>query len=56
MDPNGFEVADDCENPETGTPLGYALDGSPYNEVLNGHQYLIQMMTGHRTPNTIFRS
>jgi hypothetical protein len=44
MDPNGFEVADDCENPEDGTPLGYALDGSPYNEVLNGHRYLIQMM------------
>ncbi len=44
MDPNGFEVADDCENPEDGTPLGYALNGSPYNQLINGHQYLIQMM------------
>jgi hypothetical protein len=44
MDPNGFEVGDDCENPEVGTPLGYALDGSPYNQVINRHQYLIQMM------------
>jgi hypothetical protein len=44
MDPNGFEVADDCENPEDGTPLGYGLDSSPYNEVINNHEYLIQMM------------
>ena len=44
MDPNGFEVADKCENPENGTPLGFAADGSPYNQVINGHQYLIQAM------------
>jgi hypothetical protein len=45
MDPNGFEVADDCENPETGPPLGYALlNGSPYNQMINNHPYLIQMM------------
>jgi hypothetical protein len=45
MDPNGFEVADDCENPETGPPLGYALlNGSPYNQIINNHPYLIQMM------------
>jgi hypothetical protein len=44
MDPNGFEVADECENPEYGTPLGYAPDGSPYNQLINGHAYLIQDM------------
>jgi len=44
MDPNGFEVADKCETPEYGAPLGYATDGSPYNQVINGHQYLIQSM------------
>jgi hypothetical protein len=43
MDPNGFETADKCETgPQQGTPLGYAADGSPYNQVINGHQYLIQ--------------
>jgi hypothetical protein len=45
MDPNGFEVADKCESaPEQGTPLGFALDGSPYNQVIDGRQYLIQDM------------
>ena len=45
MDPNGFEVGDKCENgPQAGTPLGYAADGAPYNQVINGHQYLIQDM------------
>ncbi|HET8980052.1 MAG TPA: hypothetical protein VFN87_18010 [Solirubrobacteraceae bacterium] len=43
MDPNGFETGDKCENgPQQGTPLGYAPDGSPYNQVIGGHQYLIQ--------------
>jgi hypothetical protein len=43
MDPNGFETADKCENgPQQGTPLGYAADGSPYNQLIDGHQYLIQ--------------
>jgi hypothetical protein len=43
MDPNGFETADKCENgPQQGTPLGYAGDGSPYNQLINGHAYLIQ--------------
>jgi hypothetical protein len=45
MDPNGFEAADKCENgPQDGTPLGYALDGSPYNQLINGHEYLVQTM------------
>ena len=43
MDPNGLETADKCENgPQLGTPLGYASDGSPYNQLINGHHYLIQ--------------
>jgi hypothetical protein len=43
MDPNGFETADKCENgPQQGTPLGYAANGSPYNQLIDGHQYLIQ--------------
>ena len=43
MDPNGFEVGDKCDvGPQVGTPLGFASDGSPYNQVINGHQYLIQ--------------
>ncbi len=43
MDPNGFETADKCENgPQQGTPLGYAGDGSPYNQLIDGHPYLLQ--------------
>ena len=43
MDPNGYEVADKCEDgSQLGTPLGYAPDGSPYNQVINGHEYLTQ--------------
>ncbi|MGA9859863.1 MAG: hypothetical protein WBQ18_18505 [Solirubrobacteraceae bacterium] len=45
MDPNGFETGDKCETgPQDGTPLGYAPDGSPYNQLINGHQYLLQDM------------
>ncbi len=45
MDPNGFETGDKCESgPQTGAPLGYAPDGSPYNQVIDGHEYLIQDM------------
>jgi hypothetical protein len=45
MDPNGFETGDKCEmGPQQGTPLGYAPDGSPYNQLINGHQYLLQDM------------
>ena len=45
MDPNGFEVGDKCEaGPQQGTPLGYAPDGSPYNQLINGHEYDLQEM------------
>lgn len=45
MDPNGFEVGDKCEfGPQFGTPLGFASDGSAFNQVINGHKYLTQEM------------
>ena len=45
MDPNGYEIADKCEfGPQRGTPLGFATDGSPYNQVINGHKWLTQEM------------
>ena len=45
MDPNGFEVADKCEfGPQRGNPLGFAPNGSPFNQVVNGHEYLFQQM------------
>ena len=44
MDPNGFEVGDKCENSQFGSPLGFASNGSPYNQVINGDQYLFQGM------------
>jgi hypothetical protein len=43
FDPEGFEVGDKCEfGPQRGTPLGFATDGAPYNQVINGHEYLLQ--------------
>jgi hypothetical protein len=43
MDPNGFEVADKCDRgPQIGTPLGFAPDGALYDQVINGHRYLLQ--------------
>jgi hypothetical protein len=44
MDPNGFEVADKCEfGPQIGQPLGFAgPDAAPYNQLINGHKYLLQ--------------
>jgi hypothetical protein len=45
MDPNGFEVGDKCETgPQAGTPLGFAGNGSPYNQRIAGHEYLLQTM------------
>ena len=56
MDPNGFEVGDECENPEVGIPLGYASDGSPYNQLIAGDQFLIQMMWSNRAAGCEQRS
>jgi hypothetical protein len=45
FDPDGFEVGDKCEmGPQIGNPLGYAANGSPYDQVIGGHEYLIQEM------------
>ncbi|HWC85969.1 MAG TPA: hypothetical protein VG388_05495 [Solirubrobacteraceae bacterium] len=45
MDPNGNEAADKCEfGPDVGTPLGYAANGSPYNQLIGGDEWLIQDM------------
>ncbi len=49
MDPNGFEVGDKCEvGPQDGTPLGHAANGAPYNQLLAGHEYLVQTMWSNR--------
>jgi hypothetical protein len=45
VDPDGFEVADKCETgPQIGNPLGYAANGSPYDQLIGSHEYLIQEM------------
>ncbi len=50
MDPNGSEVADKCENgPQIGTPIGFAANGAPYNQVINGDHYLLQGMWSNVT-------
>ena len=53
MDPNGFEIADKCEfGPQLGTPLGFAgPDHAPFNQVINGHQYLLQEMWANQDDN-----
>jgi len=39
----GYELGDKCEwGPITGAPLGTAPNGSPYNQVINGHLYWYQ--------------
>jgi hypothetical protein len=58
MDPNGFEVGDKCEfGPQRGTPIGFATNGAPYNQVINGHLYLLQEMwanaDGSGNPNCV---
>ena len=39
---HGLEVGDQCEFGMMGTPLGTAPNGSPYNQVINGHFYWYQ--------------
>jgi hypothetical protein len=57
MDPNGFESADKCEfGPQEGTPLGFAPNGSPYNQLINGHQYLIQEMWSNNDNGCVQRT
>ena len=57
MDSNGMEVADKCEfGPEVGTPLGYAPDGSPYDQLINGDEWLIQNMWSNAAGGCVQRS
>ncbi len=57
MDPNGFEVGDKCEDgPQVGTPLGTAPNGSVYNQLIAGHQYLIQGMWSNTRHGCVTRS
>lgn len=46
LDSNGFEVADKCEfGSQFGTILGNnGPDNADYNQLINGHQYLVQDM------------
>ncbi len=45
MDPNGYEVGDKCEfGPQRGLAARLRANGSPYNQVINGHQWLTQEM------------
>jgi hypothetical protein len=57
MDPTGFEIGDRCEQgPQIGSPLGYAPDGAPYNQLIAGHQYLIQAMWSNHDQGCLDRS
>jgi hypothetical protein len=57
MDPNGFEVADKCESgPQYGTPLGYAPDGSPFNQLIDGEPWLVQEMWSNAVLGCVQRS
>jgi len=50
----GEEVGDQCEG-SMGTPLGTAPDGSPYNQVINGHPYWYQEMWSNLTHSCVQR-
>jgi PKD domain len=50
----GFEVGDQC-NRVRGTPLGTAPDGSPYNQVINGHFYWYQEEWSNYTHSCVQR-
>jgi hypothetical protein len=51
----GEEVGDECENGQMGTPLGTAPNGSPYNQVINGHFYWYQEMWSNYTHSCVQR-
>jgi PKD domain len=50
----GLEVGDQC-NRVRGTPLGTAPDGSPYNQVINGHFYWYQEEWSNYTHSCVQR-
>ena len=50
----GSEVGDQC-NRNRGTPLGTAPNGSPYNQVINGHFYWYQQEWSNLTHSCVQR-
>jgi len=52
MDPDGGEVGDKCEA-AYGAPLGYAANGSPFNQSIDGRAYLIQEMWSNPTSGCV---
>jgi hypothetical protein len=51
---HGEEVGDQCVG-EMGTPLGTAPNGSPYNQVINGHFYWYQEEWSNQTASCLQR-
>jgi PKD domain-containing protein len=51
---HGFEVGDVCVA-DMGTPLGTAPNGSPYNQVINGHRYWYQTEWSNFTHSCVQR-
>jgi hypothetical protein len=52
---HGLEIGDECENGQMGAPLGTAPDGSPYNQVINGHFYWYQEEWSNYTHSCVQR-
>jgi hypothetical protein len=56
-DPNGFEVGDKCViGPQIGNPLGSAANGAPYDQLIGGHEYLIQEMWSNNDGGCVQRT
>jgi plastocyanin len=53
-DDHGLEVGDQCQR-DMGTPLGTTLNGSPYNQVINGHPYWYQTEWSNYTAGCVQR-
>jgi PKD domain len=51
---HGLEIGDECENGQMGTPLGTA-NGSPFNQVINGHPYWYQEEWSNYTHSCVQR-
>ena len=53
-DVHGYEIGDVCAY-DWGDPLGTAPNGSPYNQVINGHPYWYQMEWSNYTHSCVQR-
>jgi PKD repeat protein len=52
----GYEIGDKCEwGPQYGSPLGTAPNGSPYNQLINGHPYYYQEEWSNQTHQCLQR-